>query len=501
MDGMTIGYVAERNARKWPNREAVVHREEGDRVVSHTFTEFDDRTNRLAAGLADCGVEKGDAVALYMKNNAETLEAFVGTMKLGALVVPVNHRFKGDEVRYVLEDSDAKLCLVDDFGAETLEETRDAVDHVVSVDDPPSFAESYEALLADDETSVDPDVARSDEAGIMYTSGTTGDPKGCIYTHDNLVQLTQDAAEAWEFLGPGNRHLVSTPLFHVGAFVPFLNNFYAGGTTIVVEGFDAERTLALIADERVNSTYLVPTQTRMLLDLDTFDSYDVSSLDTYSTGAAPVGAALKRETIERFDCDVIETFGQTEALCLHLLPEDAIEKADSVGEPMLNLGAKVVGEDGEELPPGEIGRIAYHGPTVFDRYHGMPEKTDAVFEDGWFVSDDLVRRDEDGFFHFVGRVDDMIITGGENVHPAEIEEVLHGHPGVAEVAVVGTPDEDWNEAVKACIVPVESASLTETDVVDHVASRLADFKKPRRVEFYDELPRNPTGKVLKNELM
>ncbi|MFC5973502.1 class I adenylate-forming enzyme family protein [Halomarina salina] len=500
MHGMTIGYLAERNARKWPDREAVVHRANGERLVTHTFEAFDDRTDRLAAGLAERGVEKGDSVALYTKNNAETLEAFVGAMKLGALVVPVNHRFKGEEVRYVLEDSDASLCLVDDFGAETLADVRDAVDHVVSVDDPPSFADSYEALLADDPTTLDADVGRLDEAGIMYTSGTTGDPKGCVYTHDNLVQLAQDAAEAWAFLEPGNRHLVSTPLFHVGAFVPFLNNFYAGGATVVVDGFDAERTLSLIEAERVNSTYLVPTQTRMLLDLDAFDAFDVSSLDTYSTGAAPVGAALKRETMDRFDCDVIETFGQTEALCLHLLPDDAIEKADSVGESMLNLGAKVVDEGGEELPPGEVGRIAYRGPTVFDRYHGMPEKTAEVFDDGWFVSDDLVHRDEDGFFHFVGRADDMIITGGENVHPAEIEEVLHDHPDIAEVAVIGVPDQEWGEAVKACVVAAEGSSLSQSDVVAHVAARLADFKKPRRVEFYDELPRNPTGKVLKSEL-
>ncbi|MFC7157579.1 class I adenylate-forming enzyme family protein [Halomarina halobia] len=500
MDGMTIGYVSERNARRWPDREAVVYREDGARAVTRTFAEFDDRTDRLATGLADRGVEKGDAVALYMKNNAETLETFMGTMKLGALVVPVNHRFKGDEVRYVLEDSDATVCLVDDFGAETLADIRDAIDHVVTVSDRPSFAESYEQVLAEEGVSVDADVGRQDEAGIMYTSGTTGDPKGCIYTHDNLVQLMQDAAEAWAFLAPGNRHLVSTPLFHVGAFIPFLNNFYVGGATVVVDGFDAERTLALVEDERVNSTYLVPTQTRMLLDLDSFEDYDVSTLNTYSTGAAPVGADLKRATIERFDCDVLETFGQTEALCLHLLPEDAIEKADSVGEPMLNLGAKVVGEDGDELPPGEIGRIAYRGPTVFDRYHDMPEKTDAVFDDGWFVSDDLVHRDEDGFFHFVGRADDMLITGGENVHPAEIEEVLHGHSDVGEVAVVGVPDDEWGEAVKACVVPVEGASLSEDDVVRYVASRLADFKKPRQVEFYDELPRNPTGKVLKSEL-
>lgn len=501
MDGMTIGYVAERNARRWPDEEAVVQRDDDGRVVTRTFAEFDDRTDRLARGLAERGVEKGDTVALYMKNNAETLEAIVGTVKLGALVVPINHRFDAEEVGYVLDDSDVSVCFVDAFGASARERIRDAVDHVVSVEADSPFGDPYETALHDDPMGVDADVSRLDEMGIMYTSGTTGTPKGCVYTHDNLLQLMQDTAQEWSFLTPGNRHLISTPLFHVGALTPFLNNFYVGGTTVVVDGFDAERTLALMEGERINSTYLVPTQTRMLLDLAPFDTYDVSSLDTYTTGAAPVGAELKRETMEQFGCDVIETFGQTEALVLHLRPEFAVERAESVGEPLSSLGAKVVDDDGNELPPGEVGRIAYRGPTVFGRYHNLPEKTAAVFDDGWFVSDDLVRRDDDGFFYFVGRADDLIITGGENVHPAEVEAVLHEHPAVSEVAVVGVPDEMWGERIKACVVPVDGASPTADDITAYVASRLADFKKPRSVEFYDELPRNPTGKVVKSELV
>ena len=508
MPGLTMGTIAERNARKWPDEEAVVEQSDDGRVAAYTFSEFDKWADQLANGLAKRGVTKGDTVALYMKNNVETLESFIGIMKLGALPVPVNHRFKGDEVTYVLADSDTEVCLLDSFGAETITGIHDdpdtPVDHYISVaDDPPAYAEHYDDVLAaasDDRVEIVPD--RADEAGIMYTSGTTGKPKGCVYTHDNLAQIIQDGAYERDNLEPGNRHLISTPLFHVGAFIPFLNNFFVAGTTIVIDGFDPERTMEVFEEEQVNSTYLVPTQTRMLLDLDDFASYDVSSLTDYSTGAAPVGAELKQETIDRFDCTVTESFGQTEALALLLPPEKVIEKAESVGRPTLNLETKVVDPDTwEELPAGEVGLIAYKGPAVIERYHNLPEKTAEVFDDeGWFVSGDLVRRDEDGFFYFVGRSDDMIISGGENVHPAEIEDVLHGHPDVSAVAVLGVPDDTWGERVKACVVLDEGVTLTEDEVVAYVAERLADYKKPREVEFYDELPRNPTGKVIKSKL-
>lgn len=507
MNGLTVGYLAERNQRKWPAEEAVVEQSEAGRNTSYNFDEFNSRVDTLANGLTDRGINQGDTVALYMKNNVETLEAFVAIMKLGALSVPINHRFKGEEVKYVLADSGAQICLLDSFGAETISEIHDdpdtPVEHYVSVrDDSHPFADSYDKFLkeaGDEPVGIIPD--RPDEAGIMYTSGTTGKPKGCIYTHDNLLQILQDGVYERDHLEPGNTHLITTPLFHVGAFIPFLSNFFVAGTTIVIDGFEPERTMELIETEQVNSTYLVPTQTRMLLELEDFDEYDVSSLRDYSTGAAPVGAELKRETMRRFDCDVTESFGQTEALGLLLPSEYAIEKAESVGRPTLNLQTKVVDpQTHEDVPRGEVGLIAYKGPAVIDRYHNMPKKSEEAFDEGWFISGDLVRRDEDGFFYFVGRSDDMIITGGENVHPSEIEEVLQEHPSVLEVAIVGVPDETWGERVKACLVVEGGTTLTEERIVSYVGERLADYKKPREVEFYENLPRNPTGKVIKDQL-
>jgi|AntDeeMetagen192_2_1112575.scaffolds.fasta_scaffold00531_5 acyl-CoA synthetase (AMP-forming)/AMP-acid ligase II len=508
MNGLTVGYLAERNARKYPEREAAIHRTETGRVTEYTFGEFDDRTNRIANGLRERGVDEGDTVALYMKNNVETLEVFLAVMKLGALPVPINHRFKGEEVIYVLEDSNPQTAIVDEFGADTIADIHDHPDVPVETflyvgEEAPSFAVDYETVVTNaSDAPVDIVPGRNDDAALMYTSGTTGKPKGCIFTHDNLITLAADGVYEGDHIEQGNRHMIITPLFHVGAFVPFITNFYAGGTTIVVDGFDPEQVLDYIEAESINSSYFVPTQSRQLLAVDGLEEYDFSSFESYGTGAAPSGPELKREIIETFETDLVESFGQTEALSTRLPPDRTIDKAESVGRPALNLEMKVVDSDGSRVPRGEIGRAGYKGPSVFAGYHGMPEKTAEVFdEDGWFISDDLIRRDEEGFVYFVGRADDMIVSGGENIHPTEIEEVLHEHPAVDEVAIVGVPDETWGERVKAAIVPREETSnLDEEEIVSYVEERIASYKKPREVEFRTALPRNPTGKVLKGKL-
>lgn len=507
MSGLTVGHLVQRNAWKYPDQEAAVHYSDGRRITAYTYAEFESRVNRVANGLRDVGVRAGDTVALYMKNNVETLEYFVGAMLIGARPVPVNHRFKGQGVSYVLEDSAPEVAIIGPFGLDTVGEMHN--DSTVPVetflyvgDEPPEFARSYEAFLAnasDERVDIVPN--RQDQAALMYTSGTTGRPKGCRFTHENLLTLAADGAYEGDYLEPGNRHLIVTPLFHVGAFIPFVTNLYVGGTTIVTDGFEPERVLNLLEEESINSSYFVPTQSRMLLSADEIENYDFSAFKNYGTGAAPSGAELKREIMETFDVDLAESFGQTEALATRLPPDRTLEKADSVGRPALSLQMKVVDEDGNRLPRGEIGRAAYKGPSVFDGYHNMPEKTDEVFDGDWFVSDDLIKRDEEGFVYFIGRADDMIVSGGENIHPAEIEEVLHEHPAINEVAVVGVSDDTWGERVKAVVVPENDVIDFKTeDVVSYVEERVADYKKPREVEFRSELPRNPTGKVLKSEL-
>ncbi|OLZ39155.1 AMP-dependent synthetase [Natrinema saccharevitans] len=506
MDGLTVGYLAERNARTQPDGDAVVQRADGERTEAETFEELNRRVDQLANALAERGIEAGATVATYTGNRIETIESYLATMKLGALPVPINHRFKAGEVNYVLEDSDAALCIFDEAGRETIAGVHDEFDSPVEEylhvgESTPAFATDYETVR--DDASADPvDVvpARADEAAIMYTSGTTGKPKGCVLTHDNVVQAAENSLYEVN-LSRDARFMVVTPLFHIAAFGLFMMSFYVGGTTILVDDFEPASVLSVLEDESVTATFMVPMMSRAVLSADP-ESYDLSSFEHYMTGAAPSERSLKEAIIETFDCNLYDVFGQTELSpsTTMLRPENALEKPDSVGRPIINVEVKVVDEAGNEVETGEAGRIAYRGPTVFKEYYGMPEQTTEVFDDDWFVSDDLVRMDEDGFVYFVGRADDMIITGGENVHPAEIEEVLHDLEGVDEVAVVGVPDDQWGERVKAVVVPEDGAALSEDDVVDHVGANLAGFKKPREVEFRDELPRNPTGKVLKNEL-
>ncbi|WP_254538253.1 class I adenylate-forming enzyme family protein [Halomarina litorea] len=508
MRGLTFGHVAEANARKYPDDTCLVT-ETAVGEEHLTFSEFDGRVNRVAHLLRDRGVGEGDRVAVYSQNNAETLETYLGAMKLGALPVPVNHRFKDEEVGYVVRDSGAGTMVFDREAAPTVEAVREGgetpLDRFFFVgEDVPEYAEDFrEAREAASAERVEVVPDRLDDAALMYTSGTTGKPKGCVLTHDNVVQNAVNTVYSSGFEENADNFLVVTPLFHVAAFALFCDTFYTGSAVYLVDEFDPVRVMEVIEEAGITGSFFVPTMSRALLDVEDFESYDLSSFRHYMTGAAPSGRELKETIMESFGADLYDAFGQTEMspVTTLLLPEDALDKPDSVGKPVINVTLKVVDDAGEEVEQGEIGRAAYKGPTAFREYLGMPEKTEEVFDDeGYFVSSDLVRRDEEGFVYFVGRYDDMIISGGENIHPAEIEEVLHEHEAISEVAVVGVPDEKWGERVKAVVVPREGHEVTTEEVTTFVEARLADFKKPREVVFRDELPRNPTGKVIKARL-
>jgi len=513
MNGMTVGWLAERNANKFPDKEAVVMQGPDGREEAVTHAAFNERTDRVARGLRDRGIEQGDTVAVFMQNNVPTLEVYLGAMKIGALPVPVNHRFKVDEVAYVLEDSGADLMVFDADARGTVDELqgRDVTpeEYLYVGEDGPGYADSYEGFrAAASPEPVDIVPSRLDEATLMYTSGTTGKPKGCVLTHENLLMQATNSVVTSATIGRevdiDGRDLVVTPLFHIAAFGLFLNAFYVSATTVLMADFEPGRVLEVLEEEACTGAFFVPMMARALLNQPDFDSYDLSAFDSFRIGAAPSGRELKKTIQERFGADIMDAFGQTEMspTTTTLTPADALEKPETVGKPLLNVMAKVVDpETGEEVEPGEIGRVCYKGPTVMQGYYGMPEKTaEVIDEDGWFHSGDLVRMDAEGFVEFVGRSDDMIISGGENIYPAEIEEVLHEHEAVDEVAVVGVPDDTWGERVKAVIVLHAGAELTAEEVREYVGERLADFKKPREVAFLDELPRNPTGKVLKNDL-
>ncbi|THE64045.1 long-chain fatty acid--CoA ligase [Salinadaptatus halalkaliphilus] len=513
MQGLTLSWLAERNAYKFPEKEAIVMTPvEGGRTAITNAT-FDERINQVANGLRKRGIDRGDKVAVYTTNSIPTLEMYLGAMRIGALPVPVNHRFKADEVRYVLEDSDAELLLFDDQAADIVDEIHDeptTPDEMLFYGtDRPAYADDYVDFREQSATSaVEIVSSRVDEAMLMYTSGTTGDPKGCLLTHDNVIQMSVNGIVEKAFEGRDvdvdGRGMIVTPLFHISAFGMFINNYYAGATTVLMDGFEPNRVMSVLEDEAVTAGFFVPTMARALLAVEDFEEYDLSAFEEFGIGAAPSGKELKATISAAFDAELQEAFGQTEMspVTTLLQPSQALDHADTVGKPVINVLFKVIDPDThEEVEPGEIGQVCYRGPTMFNGYYGMPEKTDEVFdEDGFFISGDLVRQDEDGFVEFIGRADNMIITGGENVYPAEIEETLHEHPAVDEVAIVGAPDDTWGERIKAAIVPQDGQEPSAEELQTYVGERLADYKKPREFVFLESLPRNPTGKVLKQPL-
>lgn len=511
MEGMTVSWLTERNARKFPEKEAAVMRPLSGGRSALTNAALNERVNRVANGLKARGIERQDKVAVYTANSFPTIETYLGAMRIGAIPVPINHRFQAAEVRYVLDDSDAELLLFDEQATDVVDtiqtdpETPDEL--LFSGPEVPSYADDY-GSFRDDATASPVDIvpARLDTAMLMYTSGTTGKPKGCLLTHDNILQSVINTVAEKAFSGEqvdvDGRGLIVTPLFHIAAFTKFLNNHYASATTVLMDGFEADTVLQVMETESITDGFFVPTMARALLAED-LESYDVSAFTEFGIGGAPAGIELKKAIAEAFDAGIREAFGQTEMspTTTLLMPEQAFDHADTVGQPMTNVLCKVTDpESGEEVAAGEIGEIRYRGPTMFQGYYEMPERTSEAFEDGYFVSGDLVTRDEDGFVRFVGRSDNMIITGGENVYPDEIEEVLHEHPAIEEAAVVGVPDERWGERIKAVVVPADSEELSGEGLRQYVGERLADYKKPKEFEFLDSLPRNPSGKVLRDPL-
>ena len=484
------------SARRVPDATALVF--ERERV---SFAELDRRANRVAGALRARGVGPGDQVAMLMYNRIEFVEAFLGIQRLGACAVPVNFRLAAAEVAYVVADSRAVGMLVD--GA--LADAAPASDGFRLVLDGAGGGEPYEQALAA-ASEQPPDLVVDDEAlaFLMYTSGTTGRPKGAMLSHQNLVVNTMNwiyevgarADDVW---------LSGLPLFHIGGLNGLLP-FLALGTTSVIEpstGFDPERSLRRLAANDVSICFFVPTQWQEICERAGEAGLDARRLQVAMWGASPAPLPTLELMSATFpEVKIVSAFGQTEmsSNTAFLKGEDSVRKMGSVGRPTINVEARIVDEDGADVARGEVGEIVYRGPTVMQGYFGREEATAEAFAGGWFHSGDLVREDEEGFLYVVDRLKDMLISGGENVYPAEVERTLVAHAAVAEVAVIGVPHERWVETPLAVVVLAPGAEAGEAELIDHCRARLAGYKKPSRVVFVEELPRNASGKVLKREL-
>ncbi|GAA4098114.1 long-chain fatty acid--CoA ligase [Actinomadura miaoliensis] len=491
-----LGSWPARRARKTPNRPALVYQDQ-----SRTYAETHERVTRLAHVLRALGVRRGDRVAYLGPNHPAFLETLFATGALGGVFVPLNTRLAGPEIAYQLADSGASVLVYAPGHAALVDGIRGTTG--VRAHIPLEAADGgYEELLAAAATDpVDEPVGLDDPCMIMYTSGTTGRPKGATLTHGNITWNTVNVLIDHDLVA-GEVALVSAPLFHTaGLNMLTLPVLLKGGCCVLVERFDPDAVFDLIERHRVTFMFGVPTMFQQVARSPRWPAADLSSLRLLTCGGAPVPTSLIAAYQER-GLTFLQGYGMTEASpgVLFLDAAHAISKAGSAGVPHFFSDVRVVGPDMRAVPPGETGEVVVKGPHVMPGYWGLPEETAGVFTDGWFHSGDAARVDEDGYAYIVDRIKDMIVSGGENIYPAEVENAILADPDVLECAVIGVPDDTWGEVGRAIVVPRPGSALTAERVLAPLSDRLAKYKIPKSVVFADAIPRNAAGKVLKARL-
>ncbi len=493
------------NARLYPERIALAFEDQ-----TLTFAQLDERANRLANALAQRGVRRGDNVALLMYNCLEVVEAWFGCHKLGACPVPVNFRLVQAEVDYILDDAQAVGVISDaqlgERGAAAAGRLDAVRFHLNVGGNVPEGAEDYEAVLSSASTEA-PEAVVDDEdlAFLMYTSGTTGRPKGAMLTHQNLWQHTLNWIHELR-VTRDDAFLTGLPLFHIGGVDAVLPFIYLGGKCIVLPsgGFDAGHSIDMLIRHEATMCYFVPTQWLEICNHPRLEHYDRSRLRSAMWGASQAPRSTLELLTDTFpNSEIVNAFGQTEmssVTCMLMGREDSVNKMGSVGKPIINVRVRIVDEAMNDVAQGDVGEIVYRGPTVMKGYFRNEEATAEAFAGGWFHSGDLVYVDEDGFVFVVDRKKDMIISGGENIYPAEIEAVLMTHEAVSEVAVIGVAHPKWVETPLAVVVKAPGTDVAEDELIALCRDRLAGYKRPSGVVFADELPRNASGKILKRDL-
>ena len=498
-----------------PDRAAMVF--EGRTI---TYGEFSERVNALANALAELGVKKGDMVAMLQVNCPEFIEAYNAAAKLGAIYVPLNFRARKDELSYMLNNCEAKVLFVGERYAEMVMEMKPDLaraEHFICIESKPDGMHDYAELLATASTEeIFTEIDDDDITILMYTAGTTGRPKGVPLTHNSfstyvLENVTPVDIEIEE------TNILTVPLYHVAGVQAVMAAVYGGRTIAMMRQFDVKGWLNVVQEQKVNRAMLVPTMLKRVVDDPDLATFDLSSLKVITYGAAPMPFEVIKKAIELFpNVMFINAFGQTEtaSTITSLGPEDHVitgseeEKAkklkrlqSSIGKPMADVQIKIVDDDGEEVPTGVIGEMLAKGPRVMSGYWKDEEKTaKALTPDGWLHTSDKASIDEDGYIFLAGRGDDMIIRGGENISPGEVEDVLYAHPSIEDAAVIGVPDPEWGQEPKAVVVLKKGHSATAENIMEFCRGNLASFKRPRYIVFIDELPHTSTGKVLKRDL-
>jgi fatty-acyl-CoA synthase len=501
----TIADLLRRSAARYPQRTAIVCGS-----VRWTYTEFDHVCDGLAAGLAGSGVTKGDRVAILSRNSHAFAALRFAIARLGAVLVPINFMLKSDEAGYILRHAGAKMLATD---SELASLTRQAAQGTTveqwvwlpgeHASNPEPDMLDFNALAEAPSLGPEVDLSASDLAQIVYTSGTESLPKGAMLTHDAVIQQYVSCIVDGEMSGQ-DLVLHSLPLYHCAQLDCFLGpGIYLGATNVITGKPVPENLLPLMQEHKITSFFAPPTVWISLLRSPLFEQCDLSALRKGYYGASIMPVEVLREMSRRLPAVRLWNFyGQTEMapLATVLGPEDQLRKPGSAGRPVLNVETRVVDDRMNDVKPGEIGEIVHRSPQLLQGYFNDAERTAQAFEGGWFHSGDLASLDDDGYITVVDRKKDMIKSGGENVASREVEEMIYGLPQVSEVAVIGLPHPRWIEGVTAVVVIRAGQLLTEAQVIEYCAARMAHFKVPKGVVFLETLPKNPTGKLLKREL-
>ncbi|MBN2062985.1 MAG: long-chain-fatty-acid--CoA ligase [Deltaproteobacteria bacterium] len=498
-----------------PDRDLILF--EGKRF---SFEKVNDRVNRLANGLKSLGIKKGDVVGFLDVNCNQYIETYFACAKLGVIFVPLNFRAKSFELSYMISNAEASLLFVGEMYMEVIDDLLSETPSVlqcISLGPARKDYISYENLM-DSSASDDPVVEIDDDdvTILMYTAGTTGRPKGVALKHSGFVTYMLNNVE------PANpeieeRNLLTVPMYHVAGIQAMLAGVYGGRTLVVMRQFEVKEWMKAVQREKATRAMLVPTMLKRIVDNPEFGTYDLTSLQIVTYGAAPMPLPVIKKAIELMPwVHFINAFGQTEtaSTIAFLGPEDHVlmgseeeinkklkRLASSIGKPLSDVEVKIVDENEDILGPNQVGEILVRGPRVMSGYWKDEQKTAQVMtKDGWLRTSDRGYMDEDGYMFLAGRSDDIIIRGGENISPSEVESVLDLHPDIEEAVVIGVPDPEWGQEPRAIVVLKKGSRTTEREIIEYCRPKLAGFKRPKSVIFVDALPRSAVGKVLRNEL-
>ena len=508
---MNIGNLLTKSAKIFPGNLAIVH---GPKKL--TYLQFNARVNRLANALNRLGIRQGDNIALLQYNYPEMLETLFACFKAGCAAVPMNWRLHPNEFAFIIDHSEAKAVIISPEFNEALMDLKDRIPkvrHIITLSGAANGLLDYEKLLAlGSDQFTDADVKPEDLAWLFYTSGTTGKPKGAMLTHHNLLAMTMNFyADICPGFGPDDVVLHAAPLSH-GSGCYALPNIGKAAANIILESksFDPELIFKTIQEYGVTNMFAAPTMIKLMTDSPDLEKYNLGSLRALNYGGAPMLVEDLKDAIQKLGPCLVQLFGQAESpMTITYLPRkdhvlegspEQMKRLGSAGFPRTDVEVKIFDASDKEVPPGEMGEIVTRSHLVMKGYWRNPEATKETLRGGWLHTGDMGYMDEGGYLFIMDRSKDMVISGGENIYPREIEEVLIQHPAVREVAVIGVPDAKWGEAVKAVVSLTEGRSADQDELISFCQDHIASYKKPKSVDFVEVLPKNNYGKILKREL-